>query len=170
MNVKKYSYSFWGTFLTLLLFWILITGRVHWQHLLVGILCSFGIAHFNQDILLVPEERPLFLKTTIKKWIIYFYILVVEVFKANWGVAAIVLNPKLDISPGFVKFRTDVKKPMNRVILANSITLTPGTLTIEVEDDVYIVHAITRANAEDVATWSMMDRLIEIEGMEKDAS
>ena len=94
----------------------------------------------------------------------------VEVFKANWGVAAIVLNPKLDISPGFVKFRTDVKKPMNRVIFANSITQTPGTLTIEVEDDVYIVHAITRANAEDVATWSMMDRLIEIEGMEKDAS
>ena len=170
MSKGKHGPTFWATVCILFLFWILITWRLHWQHLLVGALCSYGIALFNNDLLLKQEERPLYLKSTIGKWIAYFYILVVAIFKANFDMAKIVLAPRLDISPGFVKYLTKVTKPMNRVILANSITLTPGTLTVEVEEDVFFVHAITRAAAEDVAAWDMMDRLIEIEEAEKHVS
>jgi multicomponent Na+:H+ antiporter subunit E len=169
MSKPKHAPTFWATACTLFLFWILVTWRLHWQHLLIGALCSYAVAAFNRDLLMTPEERPLYLKNTIGKWITYFYLLVVAVFKANWDVAKMVLKPTLDISPGFVKYRTKVQKPLNRVILANSITLTPGTLTVEVEDDVLIVHAITLANAEDVATWDMMDRLVDIEEAEKHA-
>lgn len=170
MSKNKYGATFWVTVGVLFLFWILITWRINWQHLLIGALCSYGIARFNHDLLLKQEERPLVLNSTIGKWISYFFILVVAIFKANWDVARLVLAPKLDISPGFVKYRSKVKKPLNRVILANSITLTPGTLTVEVEEDVFYVHAITRENAEDVATWDMMDRLTEIEELEKHVS
>ncbi|MCW3491367.1 Na+/H+ antiporter subunit E [Dethiobacter alkaliphilus] len=170
MSKNKYGATFWVMVGILFIFWILITWRVNWQHLLIGALCSYGIARFNHDLLLKPEERPLYHKATIGRWIKYFYILVVEIFKANWDVARIVLNPKLDISPGFVKYRTEVKKPLNRVILANSITLTPGTLTVEVEEGIFYVHAITRQNAEDVATWDMQDKLTEIEELEKHVS
>jgi multicomponent Na+:H+ antiporter subunit E len=170
MNRFKNTPTFWGTVAILFLFWILITGRLHWQHLLVGALCSYGVAAFNRDLLLAPEERPIYHRNTWVKWISYFYTLVVAVFKSNIDVAKIVLKPKLDISPGFVKFRTKVEKPLNRVILANSITLTPGTLSVELEGDYFVVHAITRGHAEDVATWDMMDRLTEIEEAEKHGS
>lgn len=170
MGKTEKNPTFWATAAVLFVFWILITGRLHWQHLLIGALCAYGITVFNRDLLLNPEERPLYLKSTLGKWFSYFFILVVAIFKANWDVAKIVLNPRLDISPGFVRYRTKVKKPLNRVILANSITLTPGTLSVEVEEDVYVVHAITRASAEDVATWDMMDRLVEIEEAEKHVS
>lgn len=169
MSRDKYGPTFWSTAGTLMLFWILITGRLNWQHLLIGSLCSYGIAAFNRDLLLKPDERPLFLRQTAGRWLLYVYLLIVAIFKANWDVAKIVLKPELEISPGFVKFRTKVKKPLNRVILGNSITLTPGTLTVEIEEDVYVVHAITRANAEDVASWDMMDRLVEIEEVERSA-
>lgn len=169
INLKQGA-TFWGTVSTLFLFWLLITWRLHWQHLIVGAICSYAVAAFNRDMLFKPEERPLYLSSTIGKWFTYFYLLVVAIFKANWDVAKIVLRPKLDISPGFVKYKTKVAKPLNRVILANSITLTPGTLTVEVEEDLYVVHAITRGCAEDVATWDMMDRITDIEGAEKHVS
>lgn len=162
--------TFWVTSGLLFLFWILITGRLHWQHLLVGAICSYGIAAFNHDLLLKPAERPLYHKKTLWKWVVYFYILVVAIFKSNWDVAKIVLKPKMDISPGFIKYRARLKKPLNRVILANSITLTPGTLTVEMEGDIYVVHAITRGNAEDVAEWDMIDRLVEIEEAEQNGA
>jgi multicomponent Na+:H+ antiporter subunit E len=167
MTKTKNTPTFWATVGVLFIFWILITGRLHWQHLLVGALCSYGITAFNRDLLLDPSERPLYHRNTLVKWISYFTILVIAVFKSNIDVAKIVLRPKLDISPGFVRFRTKVEKPVNRVILANSITLTPGTLSVEMEDDYYVVHAITRGHAEDVATWDMMDKLTEIEEAEK---
>jgi multicomponent Na+:H+ antiporter subunit E len=170
MSRFKNTPTFWGTVVILFVFWILITGRLHWQHLLVGAICSYGIASFNRDLLLKPEERPLYHRNTLIKWLSYFTVLLISVLKSNVDMAKVVLKPKMDISPGFVKFRTKVKKPLNRVILANSITLTPGTLSVEVEDDYFVVHAITRANAEDVATWDMMDRLLEIEEAEKGGS
>lgn len=169
MSRNRYGTTFWATACTLYIFWILITWRLHWQHLIVGAFCSLGITLFNHDLLLQKKERPLFLFATARKWLLYFIVLVGAIFKSNWDVARIVLSPRLNISPGFVKFRTKVKKPLNRVILANSITLTPGTLTVDVEEDHFIVHAITRTHAEDVAVWDMMDRLLEIEEAEKSA-
>jgi multicomponent Na+:H+ antiporter subunit E len=166
MGVKD-NKTFWLMFGLLFLFWLLITWRLHWQHLLIGAASSWVIVWINKDILLQPTERPLLLWATAGKWARYFYLLLVAILKANWDVAKIVLKPQMEISPGFVRYRTKVSKPLNRLILGNSITLTPGTLTVETLDDVYVVHAITRAAAEDCAEWDMMDRLIEIEEVER---
>lgn len=168
MGVKD-NKTFWLMFGLLFLFWLLITWRLHWQHLLIGAVTSWVIAWVNKDILLQPSERPLLLWATAGKWARYFYLLLVAILKANWDVAKIVLKPKLEISPGFVRYRTKVSKPLNRLILGNSITLTPGTLTVETLGDVYVVHAITQSAAEDCAEWEMMDRLTEIEGVEQGA-
>ncbi|WP_187296186.1 Na+/H+ antiporter subunit E [Tepidibacter mesophilus] len=74
----------------------------------------------------------------------YIFVLIVEVVKANIDVAKIVLSPKIDINPVVVNFRTRLKSDLCRVILANSITLTPGTMTIVMENDVYIVHCLKK--------------------------
>jgi multicomponent Na+:H+ antiporter subunit E len=89
--------------------------------------------------------------------------MLVAIVKANIDVAVIVLQRRMPISPGIVKFKTDIRKDFRQGILANSITLTPGTLTIDMEDDVYVVHCLTRANAEDVCQWNMEQELLQIE-------
>ncbi len=66
-----------------------------------------------------------------------------EMIKANLHVAALVLNPKMPIKPGIVKIKTNLKSPVAKVWLANSITLTPGTLSLDVEGDYLYIHWIT---------------------------
>jgi len=169
MSQKKIGATFLSSFLLLFFFWVLITWRLHWQHIVVGIACSAAVAYFNQELTLRKTERPLILTVTASKWLKYFLSLVIDIVKSNWEVAKIVLTPKMNISPCFVKFRTKIKKPLNRVILGNSITLTPGTLTVEVEDDYYLVHALTVEYANSVAAWEMADKLAAIEEVEENA-
>jgi multicomponent Na+:H+ antiporter subunit E len=68
---------------------------------------------------------------------------------SNFDVARRVLSPKLDINPGIVKVRTRLKNPVGRLILANSITLTPGTLSVDIVDDHLYIHWVD-VKAQDV--------------------
>ncbi len=63
-----------------------------------------------------------------------------ELLKSNFNVARIVLTPGLPIQPGIVKFTTTLKSDMAKMLLANSITLTPGTLTVDIVGDTYYIH------------------------------
>jgi multicomponent Na+:H+ antiporter subunit E len=74
--------------------------------------------------------------------ILYLVVFLWELIKSNVNVALRVINPKLPINPGIVKVKTRLKSPMGRMILANSITLTPGTLTIDIKDDFFYIHWI----------------------------
>ena len=71
-----------------------------------------------------------------------------EILKANIGVMQLILSPKMEVEPKLVRFRTDLKTDLARVILANSITLTPGTITVTLEGDEYLVHCLDKSMAE----------------------
>jgi multicomponent Na+:H+ antiporter subunit E len=73
----------------------------------------------------------------------------VDLIKSNFDVARRVLNPALPIKPGIVEVKTKLKSKFARMLLANSITLTPGTLTVDVKDDSFFIHWIDVKN-EDV--------------------
>ncbi len=73
----------------------------------------------------------------------YLPVFVMELVKANLHVAALVLNPKMPIKPGIVKIKTNLKTPVAKVWLANSITLTPGTLSLDVDGQYLYIHWIT---------------------------
>ena len=60
----------------------------------------------------------------------------------------LILSPKMEVEPKLVRFRTDLKTDLARVILANSITLTPGTITVTLEGDEYLVHCLDKSMAE----------------------
>ncbi|UNC90907.1 Na+/H+ antiporter subunit E [Candidatus Contubernalis alkaliaceticus] len=152
-----------GTTFILFLFWLLITWSLHYQQLIAGLLCSVLVVIFCKDILIYQEERFIIKPVTFIKLFKYLIGLLVEIFKANIQVAMIVLNPKMPISPTLIEFKTNLKDDLSRVILANSITLTPGTLTVDLEGDVYLVHGLTRANAIDVVDWHMAIKLLDIE-------
>ncbi len=87
--------------------------------------------------------------------------------KANLKVAYIVLHPKLPISPGMVQFKTRLKTDLAKVIFANAITLTPGTLTVDIEDDLFTVHGLTDSDLETFNDHPFEQILLQIEGEKK---
>ncbi|RLC46560.1 MAG: cation:proton antiporter [Candidatus Cloacimonadota bacterium] len=117
-------------------------GKFDWQELIVGIIISLITTIVTGDILIKTERK--FKFSRILYTILYIFQLLWEIIKANIHVAYLVLHPKLPIKPGIVKIRTDLKKDSSLTMLANSITLTPGTLTIDVnkEEGVLYVHWI----------------------------
>ncbi|MFZ5483038.1 MAG: Na+/H+ antiporter subunit E [Pseudomonadota bacterium] len=81
----------------------------------------------------------------------YLFFFVKELVKSNLNLAAIVLSPALPLKPGIVKVRTRLQSPMGRLMLANSITLTPGTLSVELRDEWLYVHWVSMT-ADDIET------------------
>jgi len=74
--------------------------------------------------------------------VIYFFVFLRELIKSTLDVAGRVVSPKLPINPGIVKVKTRLKSPLGRSILANSITLTPGTMTVETDGEYFYIHWI----------------------------
>lgn len=162
MNVGRLK-TYIGSTLGLFLFWLLITWDLHPQELVAGIIVCVLVVAFCKDILIFEEERP---KVTIKNFfraIKYIVNLIVAMVIANIEVAKIVLSPRMPISPTLIEFKTNLKDDLSKVVFGNSITLTPGTLTIELEEDVYLVHGLTRKHAEGVIDWHMALKLMEME-------
>ena len=83
--------------------------------------------------------------------------LIVQIVKSNIAVIARVLGPRHAIDPALVRVRTQAQTSLGRTLFANSITLTPGTVTVEVDGDKVLVHALVRENAS-VASFEPMDR------------
>lgn len=77
----------------------------------------------------------------------YWAWLLVEIFKANWPVIKACLGAKLDINPALVKVKTRCESDLAKTIFANSITLTPGTVTVEIEGDKFLIHALFEESA-----------------------
>lgn len=114
---------------------------VHVQELIVGVVVSLILSYilasyvnFSFGIKAIPKVM-LFV-------LLYIPVLIIELIKANVDVAKRVLNPKLPINPGFVKVPTKLKGDIGKLVLANSITLTPGTISIDVDEENVFIHWI----------------------------
>jgi multicomponent Na+:H+ antiporter subunit E len=95
-------------------------------------------------------------------WPLFWYWpwLLKEIVKTAWQVSVAILHPKLPITPRVVRFKPSQKTEVGLVILANSITLTPGSMTIEARPDEFVVHALTEESAASVGAGSDMDRRV----------
>jgi multicomponent Na+:H+ antiporter subunit E len=154
-------------FTLLMAFWLLISASIHWQHLLVGAIFSTILTVFWSNLNISSDNKTNFTLMQALLLAKYFVLLGVEIVVANINVAMIVLNPKLPISPGIVIMRCDLERSLLRVLYVNSITLTPGTITVELEDNLLIVHALTEDVAHGVEDWALNRRLMEMEALYK---
>jgi multicomponent Na+:H+ antiporter subunit E len=134
-------------FLTLLLFWIMLMGEITSQTVSVGALASLLIALlFRNGLSFFTEFRAT--PQAFVAGVRYFGYFFKELVTSNIKLAAIVLSPSLPIKPGIVKVRTRLKTRMGRMMLANSITLTPGTLTVELDGEWIYVHWVRVESAD----------------------
>ena len=129
-------------FVTLLLFWVLLAGSLSVDTLMVGAAVSLVIALLFRDGLSFFTEFRFTPAAIVAGFRFYGYFFK-ELVRSNLKLAAIVLHPSLPIEPGIVKVRTRLKSRMGRLMLANSITLTPGTLTVELDGEWIYVHWVT---------------------------
>lgn len=147
----------------LFLFWIAVSGSFHWPQLLVGLGAAAFVVFFNRTLLITAEDRPRVTIRTILWLFVYFFKLLKDILIANFQVAYIVLHPKMPINPVMVPMRVDIDRVASRVLLGNSITLTPGTLTVLAEEKDFLVHALTVENGEALKDWELIARLKKME-------
>ncbi|MFA5114836.1 MAG: Na+/H+ antiporter subunit E [Candidatus Omnitrophota bacterium] len=122
------------TFIVCLVIWCLLSFSLDWQHLLVGVLLSLFIAAMTGD--LFTEYPGKWLDIRRYGWfLVFLFLFAWECLKANVDVAMRVINPRLPINPGIVKVRTALKTETALTLLANFITLTPGTLSVDIDNE-----------------------------------
>lgn len=158
------TFVFHATSLSIILasLWILMSG--HFEPFLL----SMGAASVLLTVwvsarlgILDREAVPVHL---LPRAILYWPWLIKEIVKANIDVAKIILNPALPISPQTFRTRASQKTELGQAIYANSITLTPGTISIDLNGEWITVHALTTAGAEGVETGDMDRRVTRMEG------
>lgn len=123
----------------LLLFWVLLNGSIALSTLLVGVIVAGAIVLFFSGSLSFLSGHRLTPDALIAT-VFYIGYFLKELVKANLQMARIVLSPSLPINPAIVKVRTKLTNPVGRLLLANSITLTPGTLSVEIRDEFLYIH------------------------------
>jgi len=150
--------------LTLFAFWFVLSGYLVPFLLIMGVLSALAVVWFSHRMEVVDHEgHPVHLGPgALSYWPWLAWHILVDGLK----VTRIILDPKLPISPTMVRIKSSQKTAVGQVVLANSITLTPGTLSVVIEGDEILVHALTRAGAEDVADGVMDKRVSALEGLQ----
>jgi len=130
------------TFVFLLMLWLLFTFSLNPFSLLLGVIFSFIISLVSYDLFVEKEEKiqqgyfPKF-----QYFFVYVFVLIWEIYLGSLSVIYSVITMK--INPEVIKVKTDLESRFARAVLANSITLTPGTVTIDLHDDELLVHCLS---------------------------
>lgn len=147
---------------TLFVFWLLLSGIYTPFLVLAGLAASIAVAAIAWRMEVADREgHPIHLTLGA---VAYWPWLVKEIVKSGWQVARIILAPRLPISPTLARFKPSQTSVVGLVTHANSITLTPGTLTVEADREEFLVHALTRAGADGLAGSEMDRRVSRLEG------
>ena len=136
-----------STFIVCFCFWMLLTWSDRLQELAAGAVVSLAVALFSARFFVHEKAGWFFNPLKFLNLALYFFIILpVAIIKANWDVAKRCFGGCKNVNPGIVKIPVDLKSDYGQSLLANSITITPGTITMEVteEDDqtYYYVHWI----------------------------
>jgi multicomponent Na+:H+ antiporter subunit E len=153
--------AFLATFIILLALWLVLSGHYDAFHVTLGLICCALVSFFSYDLLFPAFQwgrnlAILFRFMAYLPWLFY------QIILSNLHVARMVLHPQMPIDPAIVEFKTKLKSSLSQTTLANSITLTPGTITVDIRDGKYYVHALTKKVAADLLSGEMENRVASI--------
>ena len=155
----KYTLSLSGVLFAV---WLLWSGHFGPFLLIMGALSSIAVVLLARRMSVVDQESaPLEITVGALRYLPW---LLWQIVKANLQVARRILDPRLPIRPNLVRVDAGQRTDLGRVIYANSITLTPGTVTVRVEGRQITVHALTAEAAEELLGGEMERRVLRLEG------
>ena len=145
------------------LVWIIFNGAITTEILIFGVVVAFLMFGFVCKFMDYSLRKEVLLIKRSGYFVLYLINLLIEIIKANVSVCHFVLYGTEQIEPVMVSFHTTLKSRLARVILANSITLTPGTITVSLHGDEVIVHCLDRSLAEEMEDSSFVKMLEHME-------
>lgn len=139
-------------------FWLILTGSIAPFDLALGAAFSVLLAIWAVRFLW-PEDAPVVSLVQALRFVLYIPWLMVSVLLAAIHVAEVVLDPRMPIRPHIIGHRAVFERAVSRVTFANSITLTPGTLTVDVDDDTFYIHCLAERFATEIASGELERRV-----------
>jgi len=153
--------NFTITFFVLFAFWILLSARFDYFHLTLGIICSILVAYMSHD-LLFSNIRLGDVRIRARRFFAAAPWFLGQIFSANLHVAYLALSPEMPVDPQIIRFKTKLESDISWVALANSITLTPGTITVDIRGGEFFVHALDKKVAYELSTGEMEDKIAHV--------
>ena len=149
-NTTNIPLQFFNLWLTLFIIWVIANGTLAYHTLIAGVVISaviaLAFASFSRVYSVIRWSPKI-----IYYYLMYLSVFIIELVKANLNVMQIVFSPQIDIKPGIVEIKTELKSPIGRLALANSITLTPGTLVVDIKENSLFIHWINISTTDPVA-------------------
>ncbi len=152
-----------STFLLCFVFWLLLTWSFETQELVAGAIVSLAAALFSARFFIHDKAFWLFNPAKFGALFCYVFVFLGELIKANVDVAKRCFGGCTNVNPGIVKVPVDLGPDYAQAMLANSITLTPGTITVLLENNVLCVHCLDKSMAEGLEDSVFVRRLRRIE-------
>lgn len=161
-DVKK-TYGLLLLLSLLIIFWFILSFEINVYIAIIGFVASVMVAFFNYDLVFNHLEiTKISIRTTLRFFVLVF-ILIFNIIKSNIEVAKIVLSKKMPIDPGFVTIDQKLKKELNQALYANAITLTPGTLTVDMDQEKILVHGLLKSQVRDLEGSSLEKAFLDLE-------
>lgn len=156
----------------MMVFWILLSGRFEAKFLIYGVLTSLIASYLCMPLLTLKsaDGKNEYFALGFPIWRLALYCLWIfwQLIVSNFALAKAIVSPALGINPRVVRFKVKMDNPMALTVLANSITLTPGTVTMNVTDDgIYEIHALTDDAAEGIRAGDMQRRVARLFGQDE---
>ncbi|MEK6599598.1 MAG: Na+/H+ antiporter subunit E [Deltaproteobacteria bacterium] len=142
----KYIIAFFILFLN----WVIWSGMFDAVHLSLGVISCLLVIYMSHDILFTSKKITSKHLIEVIRFIKYIPWLLYQIVLSNIYVARLVMNPNMPIDPQVIRFKTKLKKNISMVTFANSITITPGTITADIKEGEFYVHCISRKVADDL--------------------
>jgi multicomponent Na+:H+ antiporter subunit E len=145
--------------------WLIFSGKYDTTHIGFGVVAVTIVVLINYKLSkwnLFPERGEPNVPIRIFQLPVYILWLMKEIFIASIQVAYLVVHPKMPIKPTLILFRTKLPSAVAKVILGNSITITPGTFTIDIEKDKFLVHGLVPGSAGSLENGEMQSRIMKL--------
>lgn len=142
---KLSFFSLSMTFISLMAFWIAMSGFLDAVHLAMGVVSVVGVMLLNYQLKkqrFFEDDMDDLSELRFGRAFLYFFWLIYQILLAGFHVLFVIVRPSMPIKPTLITFKVDLPSSHAKVILGNSITLTPGTLTVDIEGDTFTVHAL----------------------------
>ena len=152
-------------FVIFFLVWVIFNGQLTLEIALFGLAVSGAIYWFICRFLDYSPAKDLILCKRFFLVLHYVFVLLVEILQANGAVFKMIYSEKYCFEPAVVHFRTTLHTNFARVLLANSITLTPGTITVSLKNDEYVVHCLDKELAKGIDSSVFVHLLERIENV-----
>ncbi len=145
-------------------FWVLLNGKWNLEIAIVGLIVCAALYAFMVAFMGYSPKKEWQLVIRLPKIVGYFFYLVKEIFLSAWATMKLIWSPEKEIEPRVTSFRTRLKTDAGKVVLANSITMTPGTITVDVQDDLFLIHCLDESFDVGQEGFEMETRVMAVEG------